>query len=287
MDTVSNCRKIQQMYIDLDDTCVIVFFCLLMVTGLLGIATNAFLVYLVMETKQFKNQSIRLLTYLSFVDILSSCISCVLCLQILYASSISCDFTNTISILNNLSKLSSGYFAALTGLDRYLRVTYLNDYERVFTPTKFRIAIFVYVITVLLLTLITTYFHFVNSKEDVIKIIGPINFLSYSIVIGLYILSIRKLKGHAKDNVRISEKTAGIAKITKLYFYLFILSQGYMILMHTLSLQGFISQHQKKYFVIINGNVPAMLGIINAIIVMNVNRKIKRRLVTNPCSEQT
>ena len=251
-------------------------------TSFLGIAVNSLLVYLVKKTKQHENQSIRLLSYSSAINIMISCIGLAHVLQILYPSTIPCQLVISINFMKLFSLYSSGYFLALLGLDRYLRVRYLNNYENVFTLTRFHVAVFIYVLIAITLPALTTAINYHHGIFYAKKFTIPINITTFLVTMILYILSVNKLRCHIKGQKHISPTTSGIAKIIKIHLTIVATTQGFQVIFLQTFKDVFLSadENQIKIFVIIcSYNLPSIVGIINAIIIIRVNDKIRTFLL--------
>ena len=98
----------------------------------------------------------------------------------------------------------------------------------------------------------------------------------------LYILSVNKLRCHIKGQKHISPTTSGIAKIIKIHLTIVATTQGFQVIFLQTFKDVFLSadENQMKIFVIIcSYNLPSIVGIINAVIVIRVNDKIRTFLL--------
>ena len=251
-------------------------------SGILGILINSLLVFLIVRTKQNRNQSMKILMYGSIIGIMNGCISCIHCLQLLI--DMSCfEFIST-NILKLFSVYFSGYFTLIVVLDRYIRVKYCNEYEQVFTPNKLRILIGFVLFLTISFSIATPIVNYNYGSGSAIPFTFSFNLMIFVLGIVLYILSVKKLSSHAENHRDISASNRNIVKFIKIHFFIFILGHGFIIFVHqgllrflSLFYKHIIFQYREEIacFLITNYNLPTLIGIINAVVLMIVNNKIR------------
>ena len=189
------------------------------VTGLLGIIINSIVILLIVVTKQRRIQSIRLLMYLSCVDIFTSFVVFIRVFGAIPGFKHSCMLPSIYYFFQILSVYMSMYLFALTGLDRYLRIKYLEEYPNVFTKKRFQLVMAIYVSISLVQAIVSGILNTTNYIGYAFIYTVPVNVLVLITVFILYFLSILKLREYQRKGTNISEAIKSIMKITKVYLY--------------------------------------------------------------------
>ena len=248
--------------------------------GIFGLLLNGFVIQIIKATKQSQNQSIKLLMYLSCVDLVSSIIALGRIPLFVNGEKTSCRTLSWTYFLSLLSIYASNYLFALTGFDRFLRIKYLEDYNQYFTCRRFRVIMAWYVFLTILQSGIGAYF---NSKHHIgyaSSYVMPINIIVVIITILFYALSIYKLRQLRKTNQAISDATKSVLKVTKIYLYLFVCSTGatliYQVVLNRLTLSRLQPLIMQNVIILL----PTILGCINAVAFLVLNPHAKRYIVT-------
>ena len=240
---------------------------LYVITGVIGIITNSTVVLLICKTRQLKNQSIRLLMYLSYVDIFTSS---VLIFRVFTGSEGTCYRTSIYYYVWISSTYLSLYLFQLTVIDRYLRIKYLEEYPNVFTKSRFHSVIGFYLFTSIVHAIVVGVLNTTNYIGYAFKFSFPVNALGFITIFIFYFLSILKLKEYQRMNRNISEATKGIVRITKVHLYLFVSKIVVLIgtqgLMRTMS-DGILLETIRRGIVV----WPSIVGTINAIVFIIIN----------------
>ena len=187
------------------------------VVGFLGIVVNSTVILFIVVAKQFRIQSIRLLMYLSCVDIFTSFVTFLRVFGAISGFKHNCMLLTAYYFFRLLSTYMTLYLSALTGLDRYLRIKYLEEYPNVFTKRRFKFVMVLYLLICLAQTIAAGILNTKNHVGYAFKYTVPVNVLVFIAVFIFYFLSILKLKEYQKTGTNISEATKGIVKITKVY----------------------------------------------------------------------
>ena len=230
------------------------------IAGFTGIVLNSCVIVCIVKTNQLRNQSIKLLFYLSMVDILSSISALLRIVDLVVGSTENCRVIAVYYTIYTLSFYMSIYLYALTGFDRYMRIKYLEEYENKFSKKRFYIVLIGYLFTCLFQAIMTG---ILNSSHN----IGYASYYTYPIsafiliaIIVFYILSVLKLREYQRTNEHVSDQTQSMIRLTIIYLYLFIFNVGMIVLIHS------ISQIKSGTSVL-----PSIIGIMNAIAFMKVN----------------
>ena len=98
---------------------------------------NVLVIYLIYTTRQYRNQSTRLIMYGSLVDSIGS-----LAFNLVYGTymiayeQFSCTSLLTLNTVASFMNVGSAGIAVFISLDRYMRIKYLNDYSIHFTGKR-------------------------------------------------------------------------------------------------------------------------------------------------------
>ena len=164
--------------------------------------------------------------YLSCVDFYSSIIALIRIPLFIHAKRLSCAGLGWSYFFTLISFYSTNYLFALTGLDRFLRIKYLETYDTKFTPLRFRITFCWYCALVIAMPCISTYFNAQHSIGYASKYVLPVNALFTVLTILFYGLSIYQLRRLRKLNQVISDAIKNILNVTIIYMYLFVAFTG-------------------------------------------------------------
>ena len=241
---------------------------LFVVTGITGIIVNSIVILLIVKTNQLKNQSIRLLMYLSCVDIFNST---VLIVRVFTGFERTCYGNAIYFFLRRISICLLLYLFLLSVVDRYLQIKYLDEYPNVFTKNRFRLTIGLYIIISVAQAIVIGFLSTKNYIAYSFWLVFPVNALVSITVITLYFLSILKLKEYQRTNRNISEAIKGTVRITKVYLYLFVATVVVLIttqaLKRTIEPSGVLFKTIRKCTMIL----PSIVGTINAIAFVIIN----------------
>lgn len=248
------------------DKALHIFIALYGFVGCFGLPANAFVIFIIKTTRQSQNQSMKLLMYLSCVDLYSSVIALIRIPLFIHAEQLSCTGLRWSYFFTLISFYATNYLFALTGLDRFLRLKYLDEYDAKFTPLRFRITLYWYFALIIILPTVTTYLNTQYYIGYASRYVLPFNIILVITTVIFYALSIFLLRRLRKfDNEVISDATQNILNVTKIYFYLFIGFTGgtvcYLIILSRLSW----IRLRPGIMVNIMRLLPTILGSINAI----------------------
>ena len=238
---------------------------LLLSFGVLGVFANCLVIRAIVVLGQNQNQSIRILMYLSMVDILSALTSILRFIFAKFSHLVTCNVAGFMHIITIFSIYSSIYMFTVTAIDRYFKVHYLEDYELTFTPIRFQITLAWYALITLLQTTLSVYFsftYFMGYGSSYTLLINIAVILLTSI---LYAKSTFQLRRYKRMNENLAENIQNIIKITQIYLYLFALYPIYMLTVVLMLRLKILTQSEEIFTKQIATLVPCMAGLINAI----------------------
>lgn len=116
---------------------------------------NSLVLYVITKTRQWNNQSVRLIFFVSCADILWAWLGNVThAIYVLVCHLLStCQIRVFILAVTNMATYTSLDFIVLVGLDRFLHIYYLNDYNSKFSPARFRKVLIGFLVIMLLQSL--------------------------------------------------------------------------------------------------------------------------------------
>ena len=179
---------------------------------------------------------------------------------------------------------SSMHLYALTGFDRFLRIKYLEEYTNVFTKKRFRVVLTSYLALVLFQTVLTVSLNSTNFIGYAFYYTFPINCFVLVFVTLFYTISILKLRRYKRSNESLSEATQMIMNITGVYLYLFIIYVGFFIILQVLIKKVELTEGQIIAFRNAQGVSSSVVGIINALAFLKINRPTSMTISQMNCS---
>ena len=242
-----------------------------------SIVINSFLVLLIRKRRRFhKNQSIRLIMYLSVVDIYSCVFLNVAYICFLWhKSTMPCSVIVFLYGISRFAMYSTAYMALMTGLDRFLHVMYLNEYSSVYTRLRFKISLVGYFVVVLAVTAITTVTNARNGLGSAGKYTVPVNILAVVVNVVMYLVSVHIMRQHKKANIKLSRTSERVVRIAFVYLILFIVLQGVLGLYQVLFVRFWKYSSADEtgsvmWFIVFL--LPSLNGIVNAAMFLVINR---------------
>ena len=256
---------------------------LYVVAGFIGITMNSIVIFFITRTRQARrNQSIKLLLYLSMVDIFTSLVSFLRITTLDPGSAENCNLGAIYYTIQLLSFYMSIYLYALTGFDRFLRIKYLEEYSNVFSKKRFYTVLSTYLFICLFQFIITG---FLDSQAYIgytFQFTFPINVIVMILIIVFYVLSMIYLRRYQRTNQNISEATKSVMKITVVYLYLFIFNIGTIVIVQIFLGSFKLSKSEVIGLRNLTGVLPPVIGTLNAIAFLIVNPPT-RNLISRFC----
>ena len=121
---------------------------------LLSTSLNSLVLYVILKTRQWKNQSVRLIFFVSCADILWAWLGNVThAIYVLVCQLLTCQIRVIILAITNMATYTSLDFIVVVGLDRFLHIYYLNDYAIKFSPARFKKVMIAFMVIMLLQSL--------------------------------------------------------------------------------------------------------------------------------------
>ena len=252
------------------------------VVGIIGVLINTLVVIVIHRTKQLNIQSIELFRNFNIIDIFISMTNFLHLIAILdlHHHETKCKVYYILTFLLHLAIYSSSFMVFFTGLDRYIHIKYLKDYNSVFTRLRFKLVGLLFLVYVLYQSIATTISLVTLGPRSAAKYTLELNVLIFVGIIFFYSRSLFILKRHLKATREISSMKRNIVKICALYFYFYIINIGILIIYQVVGnwtkvLDGF-DESTKSVIGIIYFIFPGLTTIVNAFGFLWINRKAKR-----------
>ena len=250
----------------------------------IGIPANIAVTYLIYHTEQYRNQSTRLIMYLSITDVFGTCIiNGASTLYMLSYEDLTCLLLLIIHSFVNCA-VSLNYMLILgIAIDRMLKVRYLNDYTSVFTPFRFKLVLAVLcMLAVVQAFLIISGIYFLGYGYATI-LSAPIHLACAVVMIGCYSLSIKKLKEMNTASQRVSTSDRSIVKIASLHLAIFVACIMPILVWQIVSnifLSMILSEVIDILVVFVLFILISLHSTLNAFMFLMVNRESRRAVVS-------
>eukprot|EP00111_Clytia_hemisphaerica_P022650 TCONS_00066642-protein len=251
--------------------------------ALVNLVTNLCVIIIIIKTKQIKNQSIKLVYYLSISNVLFAVIGQPIFAAILYlGTEVGCTEMRLLLLVIEFFMYSSTYLTGMLGFDRYIRIRYQSTYNKVYSRLRFNLSLVILYILIVLQAGLGTMSRFLNLSAVLINL--PVNVIMFLIVACLYGKSILILREYEQTAKRLfkHKKKVPLTRLASLYIatdtilclpLVIILSAYYFIQKSSIDyeLKAIIFYTCFLFFLC---HCP-----INAVCFLFVNKKAKSRLV--------
>ena len=248
---------------------------------------NTVVTYLIYHTEQYRNQSTRLVMYLSITDIFGAfIINGASMTYMLFYEYLSCAFLMIIhSLMNGTMSLTYMLIFGIS-IDRMLKVRFLSNYSMAFTPFRFKLLIIgLLFLTGLQSTLIVVGIYFFGYGYATILTV-PVYLICAVTMVICYILSIRKLREMNTISQRISNSDRSIVKVATLHLAIFlgcfacIMPVVVWQIVSNLFLSKELSDVVDTLTVFLLNILISIHSTLNAFMFLTVNRNSRRALVS-------
>ena len=202
----------------LDQKQSLIFIIANIMVAMLNVVVNAVAIYIIVKTQQIKNQSIKLVFYLSISNIAFGLVEQPIIAAILHhGTGLGCISMRLMLFVIDLFMYSSTYLTGMLGFDRFIRIRYLNSYSQVYTKFRFRVSLVLLYILVFLQAGLGAMSRSLGFSAVFITL--PVDILVIATVAFLYVRSIFILKQHEQNVKKLSRsrKTVHLTRIASLY----------------------------------------------------------------------
>ena len=249
-----------------------------------GTPANVFVTYLIYTTKQYKNQSTRLIMYLSIVDIFGTSIinGVPAFYMISYYEAFSCFSLLTMDTFVN-SSISITYMMTVgIAFDRMMKIRYLNEYSSKMTPFRFRLVIVCLFICAGVQTFLVFTGIFFFGYGYAIILSTPLHVVCSVFLVACHVSSIKKLKAMSATSQTVSASDRSIVRIASLHFAIFVVCLM-PILVCQLVRNIFLSKITSEVIDILVISFLYVLvslhSTLNAFMFLYVNREARRKVM--------
>lgn len=178
---------------------IAVFYIILMV---INTFVNSLSIYVNITTDHWKNKSMRMILYISAIDILHGIINCTPVVPILFPNQLDCQKRMLLMLFPILFTNLSLFIVMFVALDRFLHVMLLGRYKDVVTSAKFNLLLAFYLVVAV---------GQVFGKQVSFKYPDSVFYLLFITgTISIYIASIVKLKIYDKASRTVSSNTRNL-----------------------------------------------------------------------------
>lgn len=253
------------------------------IIAILNVLVNVVATSIIVKTRQIKNQSIKLVFYLSISNIAFGLVGQPIIAAILYyGTDLGCTPMRLMLFVIELFLYSSTYLTGMLGFDRFIRIRYLNSYSQVYTKFRFMLSMVLLYMLIGLQSGLGVMSRFLNLSAVFITL--PINILVFATVAFFYGRSIFILKQHEQNVKKLtrSRKTVHLTRLASLYIASDVIFSVPLVL--TLGVYYFLRKNP-----LIDIELKGLLFYscflffvchcpVNAICFLAVNRKAKSRI---------
>ena len=267
---------------DQNNTQDIILLLLNAVIAILNLLLNSFVIYVIIKTRQYKNRSVILVLILSCSDVITATVCQPLIVYLLYVKSfysLSCSLSIIVQYVFYFSPYFSVFTIAFIVYDRYVRITYLHNYDKFMTKKKFIFGLFIVVSATTFQDGIIT----LATIKEAPKIGGlavlPINILTLITEVSLYAKTIFKLRRYRDGCKKKNFHTAAENSFTKLaasYLLMIVLCFTPFVVINTIYAtydktdQSYLNM---QYAWLTTQILYCFNSMANAVIFLRVNRK--------------
>ena len=190
--------------------------------GVLSLLINSLVVCLIINTKQLNNQSTKLIFISSLNDVLSFFYSSLsFSTFIMFAEYLSCPLKIALIAGSLFSNLVTLYMICMIAFDRMLHTIFQQNYLTKFNSRRYKTCLAV-LFTLVVLQVGAWAYGAINEPGLGIRLITPINALSYIAIVIFYCVSIKRIRDATRRNTTVSRNTKSLTKMSSIYVSLFV-----------------------------------------------------------------
>ena len=207
---------------------IIVFYLIIFIINTI---TNGLCIYVNVITNQWKNQSMKVVLFISTSDVLSAVFgnaSHITLISIL--NELDCPKRRFLILVPHLFSYFSTYSVLFLGLDRFLHVMLLDRYNNVIGKIRFYFLFQIYLVVGLEQAILTTFGPSYFGENGGASYSAPVNSLFISITIAIYIASIIKLRIYTKNSTVVSAKTSSLSRLASAFLTIITITYSPLIL---------------------------------------------------------
>ena len=193
--------------------------------------TNAMSIYINVVTNHWKNQSMRIILFISVSDILNAVFGNASHISlILIPNELDCAKRRFLILIPHLLSYFSTYSVLFLGLDRCIHIILLSRYRLIMKEVRFNCLMIFYLTVGIWQAIITTYGPKLFGKNGGARYSAPVNNLFVIATIISYIVSIVKLRIYSKTSRTVSASTMNINKLTTAFLTIITITYSPIIL---------------------------------------------------------
>ena len=259
---------------------VVVFY---IVLSIVNTIMNSLSIYVNVTTNHWKNQSMRMVLYISVIDILYGVIGYTAqIVHIVIPNQLGCLQRRFLLLFPHLCLTLSAYSVMFVALDRYFHVLLLSRYKDVITSARFNCLLLFYLLVGVVQTIITNFGPYFFGENGGAQYSSPVNLLFVSGTIFVYIISIIKLKIYTKSSQIVSAKTTNLNKLATAFLVILSITYSPIVVYTALikvikELIGAGDTAVLLHILLLLSNTNSSL---NALAYLKLNLKARRRINT-------
>ena len=271
------CRYRQRIYGNLVANYQLSLVTLFSVTGVFGLFSNIIVVIAIHKTNQLAIQSIKLFRVLSLLDTFNSLSNLFHIKSIVQPFNTSCYYFYVTHFFLYFGIYNSVFMIAVVALDRFLHIFCMQNYNSVFTATRFKLSIGITLLMALYQASATVSSIIINGPGGSGKYTFHLNVLGFVSTIFFYAASLLKLKTHSQVSLNITNTQRGILRITAMYFYFYLVSLSSLLLFQILfnwtNVLSKVGKSGSSFVAIVYFIVPPLIGAVNGFAFLWINRR--------------
>ena len=148
---------------------------------------------------------------------------------LLHPIELPCSYIIALRLVSTATSQATSQFLGLISIDRFMRVRYLQNYSTVYNAFRYKLSICVFIVIVTIQSSIAFVIPVFYGKKHSLYLL-PLNIITFSAMIVIYIKTLSILNNHKRLHRQISNENQSITRITKFYFYLYLSSQVFLLL---------------------------------------------------------
>ena len=194
------------------------------VSGVFGLFSNIVVVFAIHKTNQLAIQPIKLFRVLSFISIFNSLTTLFRIKGLLHPYQSSCLYYHILNFAFFIGVYNSFFIIVVVALDRFLHITYLQNYSSVFTATRFKLSIAATLLLALYQGSATVISLMINGPDAGAKYTFHLNVVIAASIIFFYTASLVLLRRRNRFIANVSFTQRRILRITSTYFYFYLVN---------------------------------------------------------------
>ena len=213
----------------------------------MNVAVNSTGILLIIKTKQWKNQSTKLILFMSSSDCCVALLSQIVLSALAYLEDMICVYKTMLLFIWYLPIIFSFNMVAFISFNRFIHIKYLHQYSAILTPKRFNLCLLLLISITVVQSIMTSIGPLFFGKGGGTLFSIPITVIVPFASIGLYIKSVFILRKHEQYSQERLHLTTSVTRLATFYLIILLITfiPSKISLIIVLSLSKYLTKQTK------------------------------------------